>query len=73
MSLEDPNFAAAGVTLSPNGGLVQPARVCPHGFAPSDACQCFLNRRNAPTEIAGCKGREFHVHPVAEVIDGVVG
>lgn len=68
MFLEDPNFAAAGVTLSPNGQLVRPERTCPHGFTPSDACQCYLNRQNAPTEIAGCKGREFHAHPVAEVI-----
>lgn len=67
--IEDPGQVVAGVMSGDQ--LVQEDDHCPHGFKPNGACQCFINRRNAPTDIAGCKGREFHLHPAGEVVYGI--
>ncbi len=66
--LEDPAATAAGFATSPGGLMTRTKQVCPHGFSPNKACQCFLNRERDPG-LEGCVGRQFEENdPLKETI-----
>lgn len=41
MSLEEPNFAAAGVVLTNTGRLESPKASCPYGRERHPSCPCY--------------------------------